>query len=286
MDPRTYPDMPHQLLHKKFPVAPILTTRGCPYDCSFCSSTKLWGKRLRTRSPENVVDEIELLVKEFGVREIHFEDDNFTQKRGHVRRVCEEILERDLRIVWSCPNGVRIDTLDDELLALMRRSGCHSVGLGIESGSQEVLDRNHKRLDLKQVPEQVDMIRAHGIAAHGFFIIGMPGETEKTVRQTAGFARKVRFDRANFSLLSPLPGTEIFQKYVADPAGGKALDFSVLNFFTPFPLGELDADGLKRWQRRAVMSFYLRPRPMLHLFSRFRLSQSIKIVKAFFDYTS
>ncbi|MBE0428840.1 MAG: B12-binding domain-containing radical SAM protein [Thermoleophilia bacterium] len=283
MDPRAYPDKPHQLLHKKFPVAPIITTRGCPYDCIFCSSTILWGKRLRTRSPENVLDEIEMLVREYGVREIHFEDDNFTQKRSHVKNVCEEILRRGLKFVWSCPNGVRIDSLDDEILALMRRSGCHSLGLGIESGSQEVLDRNLKRLDLAKVSEQVDMIRSHGIAAHGFFFIGLPGETEETVKQTIRFAREVRFSRANFSLLTPLPGTAIYDEFVAGQPG--KLDFRTLNFFTPFPIGELGAEQLKRWQRRAVLGFYLRLGPIAHLISRFRLSQTVKILKALLDYT-
>lgn len=285
MDPRTYPDMPHQLLHKRFPVAPILTTRGCPHDCSFCASTKLWGKRLRTRTPENVVDEIELLVNEYGVREIHFEDDNFTQNRRHVTQVCEEILRRGLKFLWACPNGVRVDSLDDDILALMRRAGCYSVGLGIESGSQEVLDRNHKRLKLEKVPEQVKMIKSHGIATHGFFIIGLPGETDKTVRETLKFSRKVRFDRANFSLLAPLPGSDIFEQYARGPEGSASFDFKTLNYFTPFPIGGLEADELKSWQRRAVLGFYLRPRQVIHLLTRFRLSQTLKIARALLDYT-
>ncbi|HDZ59663.1 MAG TPA: radical SAM protein, partial [Actinobacteria bacterium] len=191
MDPRTYPDLPHQLLSRKFPVGSVMTSRGCPFDCTFCASTTLWGKRWRTRSPENVVDEIEMLVKDYQVQEIHFEDDNFTLKRSHAAAICEEMLRRGLDIVWSTPNGVRIDSLDDELLDLMQRSGCYALGFGIESGSQKVLDINHKRLNLEKVAGKVEMVKGHGIETNGFFIIGLPGETVDTIKETVCFALKV-----------------------------------------------------------------------------------------------
>lgn len=286
MDPRTYPDLPHQLLHKKFPVAPVMTSRGCPFDCTFCSSTSLWGRGWRTRSAGNVVDEIEMLVRDYGVREIHFEDDNFTLKAGHAAAVCEEVLRRGIDIVWACPNGVRIDSLDDGLLELMRRSGCYSLGFGIESGSQKVLEKNNKKLKLEKVADQVRMVKRHGIEAFGFFIIGLPGETGETIRETIRFARRVPFDRANFGLLSPLPGSRIFKEYVLEKSKGEKFDHRVLNYFNPFPMGDLDGKQLNRWQRRAVFSFYLRPRPLLKVVRDLRPVQVKQMLKALRDYST
>jgi len=285
MDPGTYPDLPHQLLHKKFPVAPVMTSRGCPFDCTFCASTTLWGRGWRTRSAENVVDEIELLVKDFDVREIHFEDDNFTLKADHAAAVCEEIIRRGLDIVWCTPNGVRVDSLDDELLALMRRSGCYGLGFGIESGSQKVLDHNNKKLDLGKVSTAIAMVKRHGIETHGFFIIGLPGETEKTIGETIRFARGSRLDRANFALLAPLPGSDVFREHVLPGADGSNFDYEVLNYFTPFPIGDLDARQLKRGQRRAVYAFYLRPGPILNLIRHMRPAQVGQILRALRDYS-
>ncbi|MEK7817568.1 MAG: radical SAM protein, partial [Actinomycetota bacterium] len=310
MDPRSYPDLPHQLLHKKFPVAPVMTSRGCPYDCSFCASTALWGRGWRTRSAANVVDEIEMLVRDFDVKEIHFEDDNFTLKASHAAAVCEEILRRGIDIVWACPNGVRIDTLDDDLLELMRRSGCYSLGFGIESGSQAVLEKNNKKLKLDRVADQVRMVKRHGIEAFGFFIIGLPGETADTIRETIRYARRVPIDRANFGLLSPLPGSGIFNEYVLAKSGGEAkavggakssgeaksggdaksgsegFDHRVLNYFNPFPIGGLDSRELNRWQRRAVYSFYLRPGPLLKVVRDLRPAQVKQMLRALFDYST
>ncbi|MCL6106475.1 MAG: B12-binding domain-containing radical SAM protein [Actinobacteria bacterium] len=285
IDPRTYPDLPHQLLHKKFPVAPVMTSRGCPFDCNFCASTTLWGRGWRTRSPGNVVDEIELLVRDFQVKEIHFEDDNFTLKKSHAATVCEEIIRRRLDIVWCTPNGVRVDSLDEEMVSLMRRSGCYGLAFGIESGSQKVLDINNKKLDLAKVAAKVEMVKRHGIETHGFFIVGLPGETVETIKETMEFARRVPFDRANFALLAPLPGSDIFQEYLRR-LDGKEIDYSSFNYFTPFPMGELDAATLNRWQRRLVFSFYGRPRQLWTLARHLRPAQVKEVAKALIHYST
>ena len=124
IDPASYPKkMPHGMVYKSLPLAPIITTRGCPYSCIYCSAPITAGKRMRYRDPVKVVDGIEMLIKKYGVKEIQIEDDNFTLKRNHVIAVCEEIIKRKIKIDWCLPNGVRIDKLDPEMLRLMKKSG-------------------------------------------------------------------------------------------------------------------------------------------------------------------
>ena len=135
IDPRTYPVAPHGMIAHAHPIAPIITTRGCPYSCTYCSAPITAGKRMRYRDPKNVVDEIEMLVNDFGVKEIQIEDDNFTLNRKHCITICEEILKRGIKVLWSLPNGVRIDKLDKEMLLLMKKAGCVSMALGIESAN-------------------------------------------------------------------------------------------------------------------------------------------------------
>jgi len=192
MDPRTYPFAPHGSIAKEYPVAPILTSRGCPFSCDFCSVNVIWRNKYRMRSIENVVDEIEFLVKKYGVKEIHFEDDNLTLTKGRGVKLCKEITRRKLRFIWSCPNGVRIDSLDEETLRFMKRSGCYSLTFGIESGNQEILNNVNKRLNLKVVKRVVDMTKKSGIETRAFFIIGLPGSTYEKDMKSIGWMIKKR----------------------------------------------------------------------------------------------
>ena len=139
--------MPHGMIYKALPLAPIITTRGCPYSCIYCSAPITAGKRMRYRNPVKVVDGIEMLIKKYGVKEVQIEDDNFTLKRVHTVAICEEIIKRKIKIHWGLPNGVRIDKLDPDLLKLMKKAGCYQMSLGIESANQRILDLIKKRLN-------------------------------------------------------------------------------------------------------------------------------------------
>lgn len=272
--PDRYPAAPHGAIYKRFPIAPIMTTRGCPYSCTFCASRCIWQSDLRRRSPENVVDEIEFLIKNFGIREIHFEDDNFTCLREHAFSVCEEILKRNLDIVWACPNGVRIDTLDRELLKVMKRAGCYLLAFGIESGSQEILNKANKKLDLKIVPDILSMVKEVGIETWGFFIIGLPGETRDSVRKTIDFATKLPFDRAQFCKFAPLPGTSIFEEWI-DGRDLAEIDWDKLNFYGSgvYKTETLTLQELGILQKKAFLSFYLRPNVFLKIFPKLKINQ-------------
>lgn len=269
MDPRVYPIAPHGAFVKKFPVAPIITTRGCPFNCSFCASKCIWMQRLRFRNPIKVVDEIELLNKKYGVKEFHFEDDNFTANKNHAMAVCNEIIRRNLKIVWACPNGVRIDMLDEELLKIMKKSGCYLLAFGIETGSQKIADKVNKHLDLSKVPEKLRMVRNVGIETWGFFIVGLPGDTVETINQTIDFAVNNPFKRAQFCIFTPLPGSEIFSKMEHN----KEYDWDNFNFFNTVYSEGISGKQIQELHKKAFRKFYLRPAIIFALVKNLKLKQ-------------
>lgn len=248
MDPRRYRKAPHGGLIKRFPVAPVVSTRGCPFECSFCASPTLWEKRIRFRSPEKIVEEIELLVGRFGVREIHFEDDNLTLRRSHVEKICGLILEKGLDISWAAPNGVRADSLDRDLLELMKKSGCYFLSFGLESGNQSILDRAAKDVSLDTMERVIRETREAGIMTQGFFSFGLPGETEATINETIEFAKSSGLDRAQCLLLDILPGSRLWEEL----KGEYEIDFGRKSYqeVTWCPLG-LDRTVLAQVPARA-----------------------------------
>ncbi|MBU1290167.1 B12-binding domain-containing radical SAM protein [Patescibacteria group bacterium] len=283
MDPREYPPMPHQFFFKKYPVAPIMTTRGCPHLCSFCAAESIWGRKYRTRSVKNIVDEIELLVTKYGVKEIHIEDDNFTLIKKHALDVCNEIIRRKLNIVWKCPNGVRADSLDEELLAKMKESGCYQLAFGIESGNQEILNSVNKRLDLKIIPGAVKRAKAAGLEVHGFFMIGFPGETYQTAMDTIKFSRSIGLDVANYATLAYLPGSAVFKEWIKNKKT-ESMDWGSFNYYTPQDTVGLTADQLKKIQRKALLRFYFSPKVLISHLLKLKLKQIPYLPRAIFDY--
>lgn len=285
IEPHKYPPAPHGAFYKRFPVAPIITTRGCPYNCSFCASKITWEQKLRFRDPQAVVDEIEFLVKKFGVKEFHLEDDNFTASRKHAMAVCQGIIKRNLDIVWACPNGVRVDCLDEELLRVMKKSGCYLLAFGIESGSQKVLDRAKKNLDLKLIPKTLKMVKKVGIQTWGFFIIGLPGETKKTVQRTIRLAKKLPLDRAQFCKFTPLPGTIIFEEWKGS-RNLRDLPWGRINFFGDcvYDTEELTSRQLTVFQKKAFRAFYFRPQIFWKTIMSMKFRQFKWILRRFRDY--
>ena len=269
MLPKSYDYKPVLSTAKAFPIAQMITTRGCPYKCNFCGGHAIWGRTFRRRSPRNVVDEMQLLIEKYGVSEIFFCDDNFTLGRTHAAEVCNEIIRRGIDIFWACPNGVRIDHLDKDLLRLMRKAGCHSLGFGIESGNQSILDRANKNLDLKKVRQVLSNAHNEGITTYGFFILGLIGETPATIRQTINFAKELPLDRAWFNILIPFPGTEVFDLFIRNQCledlNWDEIDSSTGMITTGIEYESLTADDLVRWQRKAVREFYARPRILFNV---------------------
>lgn len=217
--------------YKKTPYTQMISSRGCPNKCTFCALGAHWGSKQRMRSPKNVLDEIEFLIERYGIKEIHFEDDNLTSNKKRAMEIFKGMLERKFNILWHVPSGMAANTLDSELLATMKESGCYSVTLAIESGNQHVVSRLMKKpVNLKRIPGLVQEIRSNDMDVRGFFILGYPDETKENIKETIDFARKIELDWAYFSIFSPLPGTKSYQTCL-DKGYIKAEDFDPLRSF-------------------------------------------------------
>ncbi len=199
----------------KKPSIRMLTTRGCPYGCIFCSNHIVMGRKWRARSAENVVAEIEQIVKTYGVHQIDFLDDNIAFNRERLVKICNMLIEKKLNVEWCTPNGVRADALDPELLALMRKAGCQKILIAPESGVQRIVDDViKKKQNLQRVEEAVSAAHKVGINVGCFFILGMIGETKEDMKETIKFAHKLRQLGAEyfyFSYATPLYGTELYR---------------------------------------------------------------------------
>lgn len=265
--PHRYPPIPHQLFVRALPVAPILTSRGCPMGCSFCATSYLFGKKIRTRAPANVVAEMRFLRDRFGVREIHFEDDNLCLNRRHAAELFTAVADADLGLWLKCPNGLQTSTLDGELLRLMKRAGCYQISLGIETTAESALGHEQKLLPLADVRRVVAEAKLAGIDVQGLFVVGLPYDSAAGVRQTVRDAIAMGLDLAHFGVFIPLPGSD----------SGNLLagcDLHTLNFFTPHvTYTHITPRRLKALQRWAILRFYLRPRPILKLWSLFKMRQ-------------
>jgi len=194
---------------KKFPNTSLLTSRGCPFKCIFCleSSVFFHTPSFRRRDPEKVVDEIEFVLAEYGAKEIYFDDSSFTTDIAHARAVSEAIINRGVKITWSCMADARIDY---DTLLLMKKSGCNGLKYGVETADPGLMKKINKKLDLDKVRAFADNCRKLGLHTHGTFMFGLPGETRESIQRTMDFAFSLHCTTAQFSVATPFPGTEFY----------------------------------------------------------------------------
>lgn len=279
--PKLYPLAPHGVIVKNYPIGVITSSRGCPYECLFCASPGFYDRKIRLRSPENVLDEIEYLVKNFGVKEIHFEDDNLTLNREHIEKICNLMLERKLEISWACPNGIRADKFDEDLAKLMKKSGCHYFSFGIESANPEILTNIKKRETLETIEKAIKIADKAGMVCNGFFIFGLPGETKESINETINFAIRSKLSRAQFLILDVLPGSELWSslKDKFKPNWNKN------SYKEPEWLPEgISGEYLMDVQTKAFKTFYYRPTILYKLIKFIKLNQIKFLIKRMFDY--
>lgn len=284
MPPSSYPNVPHKIFTRRASVAPIVISRGCPFECTFCAAKSVTGRRIRYRSIENVVREIAILVKSYGVGEIHIEDDNFTLRKKYVIDFCNEIKRIGLDVLFALPNGVRLDKLDEEILQAMEQAGFYSLSVGIESGNDRVLQLMKKGLSIEIVRKKVNLIKQctkMELAAN--FLIGYPGETESEILETIAFLKSLPIDKVSFNFVTPLPGSELWLQYKHDKR-----DIAVYrNFFSyryTWNLSSIPADRLMMLYRKALWEFYARPKVIFGLLKGVKTFDQLRaLLKRFVD---
>ena len=245
---------------------PLITSRGCVYWCDFCTAVRMFGRGYRMRSAKNVVDEMEMLCGKYGESQFTFYDDAFTVDRPRVERICEEIRRRKLRIQWDC--GTRVDMVDRDLLQKMRDAGCIVVWFGIESGSQLIIEKMHKKFRLDQTKRAFRTAHELGLMTVGSVVLGFPGETEQTARETINFVKEIDPDSIGYYVATPYPGTPLYD-LVKEKGWLKSTDFDRYDTATPtFETPNLSMEKLAEIRYKAYQQFYLRPSYMLRMLSK------------------
>lgn len=243
----------------RLPAASLVTSRGCPYSCTFCDCS-VFGKIYRFHSSGYIYNEIEILTKKYGVKDIIFYDDTFTISKDRLIQLCETILKNKIRFSWACFG--RVESACPEILKLMKKAGCWQIGYGIESGNQGILNRINKKISLDQVLQALTWTNEAGIRTKGFFILGLPGETRETIKQTIDFAKNAALDDFQITNYTPFPGSPDYA--YADKFGEFDRDWKKMNMlkicFVPNGLTKKD---LIFYQKDALKQFYLRPKIIL-----------------------
>ncbi|MBF0244645.1 MAG: cobalamin-dependent protein [Planctomycetes bacterium] len=259
------------------PAASIVTTRGCPNRCIFCDRS-VFGSSCHGYSAKGVIDLVEDLQRRFGIREICFEDDTFTMDRDRLDAVCHDLCRLKRPVAWSCLG--RVNHVEPEMLANMRRAGCWYISFGIESGNQAILDRINKRTTLVQIRQAVIAARAAGITVKGFFMVGHPGETRATLVDTVRFALDLPLDDISVTMFTPFPGSAIHAQ--AAEFGTYDPDWSRMNLLNAvFVPHGLTVDDLVAAQREMLRRFYRRPRIMANYL--WRLARNPALCRGFWQ---
>ncbi|MBD3355140.1 radical SAM protein [Candidatus Woesearchaeota archaeon] len=197
----------------RHPYTQVITSRGCPGICKFCSIHSVWGHKWKMRSPKNIVDEVQMLVKDYGVKEVHFIDDNIGASPKRLEEICDEIIRRNLKIKWATPNGIAHWTLNKKILKKMKKAGCYRITFGIESADPETRKFIGKPYNLDQAKDMLKEAHKLGIWTVCTFILGFPYETKESIMKTIDFAKYKYLDFGIYYLLGVFPGTPIYDIY-------------------------------------------------------------------------
>lgn len=238
-------------------IFPVYTSRGCTFWCNFCSAVRMFGRGYRMRSPKNVVDELEHLVKDFGAKQFTFYDDAFSVDQNRVKEICQEIINRNLKIKWDCET--RVDMVTRELLQTMKDAGCIAVWFGVEAGSQMVIDAMGKGYTLEKIKKAFKMAQEVGLMTVASVVLGFPEETPETLRQTTKFIEELDPDDVGYYIATPYPGTPMHE-LVTQKGWLKITDFNRYDTATPiFETPLISSKELKEMREKAFQSFYIRP---------------------------
>lgn len=248
--------------------AVIKVSRGCPFHCFFCLATPVSGAKVRKRSPENIIEEIRECVDKYGITNFLFWSDIFNIDKDWVMELCQKIIDSGLKITWSA--NTRADTADEEMANKMYEAGCRLVSIGVESGSQEMLDKIGKRITLDDVRLTVKIFKKAGIRIYNYFVIGLPWEDEDTVEDTIDFAIELDSDFISFYTATPLPGSKFYEYAKENNLINSDTSFSSAYFYPSVNTHHLTKERVFQLHKKAIRRFYLRPAYIIRMLSRIR----------------
>ncbi len=258
--------------HRREPATSVMTSRGCPFRCIYCA--KPFGRVFRSHSPGYIISEMEHLVESYGTKEIIFFDDTFTFDRRRAEGICDLMIKRDWDLTFSCM--ARCDTVDRNLAGKMKLAGCQYIGFGIESTTPEILKNLRKGESIEKINQSLRNSKRAGLLVRGFYIIGSPGETAETIKRNIEHAKGMGLDLAQFSIITPYPGTELFE-WAERNGYLLTRDWRLYDCSEPVvSLPNLKPADLKYWYQRAFKEFYGRPGYIIKQMSKIRTRQDFK----------
>lgn len=273
--------LPHPGNYKTLPSTALLSSRGCPYQCTFCSRTgSRLANKVRFRSVPNIIKEIKHCINKYGIHDFRFYDDTFVIPKKRLMHFCKELLRQKIDISWNCYS--RVDTIDFEMLKMMKKAGCYHIKYGVEFGTAEWLKRTKKNATLEQAKKAIDLTKKAGIAAKASFMIGMPGETVGEIKKTIKFAKELNPTYSTFSIFTPLPGSHLFDVAQKEK---KLLTTDFDNYYNcskPILKDQLDLKLLNNLLKKAYFEVYFNPRFVMHRISHLLKNPSIYEVKTLF----
>ena len=254
--------------------ATIKVSRGCPFHCFFCLATPVSGAKVRRRSPENIVAEIKECVEKYNIKNFLFWSDIFNIDKDWTMKLCQAIIDSGLKFTWSA--NTRADTADLEMAEMMYKSGCRLVSIGVESGSQYMLEKMGKKITLNDVRRTVKVFKKAKIRIYNYFVIGLPWETEETVEETIKFAIELNSDFISFYTATPLPGSRFYDYALEHNLFDKETSFENAYYYPAVNTHNLSRERVFELHKSAIKRFYLRPLYILKMLSRIRSFAEIK----------
>ncbi len=264
-DPKKYSPPDAQQL----PAFPIITSRGCHGRCTYCCTKQILGQKFRMRSNKNILEELDVFVEKYGAKEAHFLDDNLSSNKKRFLDLCHALKTRNYPLNFETSNGIRADSVDEEILNALKGIGINNIGFGVESGDDDILKVIKKGITKDQVRKAMKLAKDLKFTTWGFFVIGFYKDTPKTIQKTLDFSIELDPDFAKYFILKPYPGSEVF-KQLRYEGLIDSLDYSKYGLYTNpvHHLPDVSARELIKWQKKAYRKFYLRPKKIFILIAR------------------